>query len=320
MNADKTVYGRYGTRSSVEEATKDMSLPGLAESMSAALPIHKGYPDNRASLAGKQAVPTEYKTPDEYPSLRGKFDESLDYDGPVTKSCMHCHQVRDAERQVYRDHGRPIPENILFPNPLPAVIGLTFDPTKRATVASVSADSIAEAAGLREGDQVLTLDGEPMISLADIQWVLHNSNSTDTLDVRVSRDGEKLAIELTLDNGWRRQSDISWRVSSWPLRRMGTGGLVFTVATKTQRRKAGVEDNSLALVVKHVGQYGPHATAKRAGFKEGDIMVSFNGEVDNMSTSQLLAYAVRNTRPGEKVPVEVVRNGNRKTLQLPMQR
>ena len=39
MNADKTIYGRYGTRSSIKDATKDISIAGLAESMSAALAL-----------------------------------------------------------------------------------------------------------------------------------------------------------------------------------------------------------------------------------------------------------------------------------------
>ena len=54
MNADRTIYGRYGTRSSVQEAAKDVSLEGLAESMAAALKLHEGYPDNKNFLEGKQ--------------------------------------------------------------------------------------------------------------------------------------------------------------------------------------------------------------------------------------------------------------------------
>lgn len=320
MNADKTIYGRYGTRSSVEEATRDMSIGGLAESMAAALKIHEDYPANQSSLAGKQPVPVEYKTPNDFPSLRGKVSESLDYDGAVTRSCVHCHQVRDAHREVYRDSGKPIPDRLMFPNPLPDVIGLQLDAQTRATVSHVDEESIAEKAGFRSGDELLQLDGQPIISLADVQWVLHNAEESDSLSAEVRRGTGRVSLEIELREGWRQKSDISWRVSSWPLRRMGTGGLKFTSATPKQRREAGVGAGEMALVVEHVGQYGAHAAGKRAGFEKGDVVVSFDGKTNDMSTSQLLVYAFRNTKVGERIAVEIVRDGNRQTLSLPMQK
>ena len=33
--------------------------------------------------------------------------------------------------------------------------------------------SAAEAAGLRVDDQILTMAGQPIVSIADVQWVLH---------------------------------------------------------------------------------------------------------------------------------------------------
>ena len=245
---------------------------------------------------------------------------SLDYEGAVTKSCMHCHQVRDAERQIYRDAGKPIPDQLLFPNPLPSAVGLKFDPRRRATITHVAPESPAGAAGLEPGDEVVTFDGQPIISLADTQWVLHHAAASDSIEVVVKRGDRQLPLTMTLADGWRRHSDISWRVSSWPLRRMGTGGLLFEAATARQRRETGVDDGALALVVKHVGQYGAHAAAKRAGFQKGDLVVSFDGQDDNMSTSQLLAYAAQNTKPGQQVPVVVVRDGSTRTLALPMQK
>jgi serine protease Do len=319
MNADKTIYGRYGSRSSVQEVTRDISVSGLAAAMSAALEIHKGYPANRESLAGKQPVETEYRTPDDFPSLEGKFSTSLDYTGEVTKSCVHCHQVRDAERQVYRDAGEPIPDRLLFPNPLPSAVGLAFDPSRRATVAEVTPETPADLAGLRPGDEIVTLNGQPIVSLADTQWVLHTAGASDTVEATVLRDEEQLRLKLILSAGWRRESDISWRVSSWPLRRMGTGGLLFEAATELQRRTADVDDDALALVVKHVGQYGAHGAAKRVGFMKGDLVISYDGQDESMTRSQLLAYAAQSTKPGEEVPVVVVRDGRRVTLRLPMQ-
>ena len=302
MNADKTIYGRFGSRSSVDNAEKEMTTAGLAASMDAVLKLHRDYPGNKNQLRGKQPVEVEFKTPDDYPSLRGKFNDKLDYDGAVTRSCMHCHQVRDAEREIYRNAGKPIPNKLLFPNPAPATVGFHLDPNTRSTVSKVDAGSAAMQAGLRKGDQLLSLDGQPIVSHADVQWVLHHADEEDELIATVARAGKSQQLTLKLDEGWRRDTDISWRVSSWPLRRMGTGGLLFEMASEEQRRRAGVEGDGLALAVKHVGQYGAHGAAKRAGFRKGDIVVSFDGQDENLTTSQLLAYTAQQTKPGQKIP------------------
>lgn len=320
MNADKTIYGRYGTRSSVDDAEKHMSRRGLAEAMQAALKLHQGYPANKAVLAGKQAVETKYPRPDNYPSLKGRYKKELDYEGKVAVSCLHCHQVRDAERQIYRDAGQPIPDKLLYPQPLPSTIGLTLDPDTRATVSRVADESIAAQAGFKAADELLSLDGQAIISIADLQWVLHHAATSDSLVAVVRRNGKLAVLELTLPKGWRKQTDISWRVTSWQLRRMGTGGLLFEPTTAEQRQAAGVKTDGLALRVKHVGQYGAHAAAKRAGFRVGDIVVSFDGHTDAWTTSQLLGYTAQNTKPGQTIPVTVMRNGKQLQMRLPMQK
>src|SRR5206468_10131232 len=71
MNADKTIYGRFGTRSERKDATKDISMEGFRKALAAALELHKKYPANKASLSGKQSPPPRFKVPEEYPSLRG---------------------------------------------------------------------------------------------------------------------------------------------------------------------------------------------------------------------------------------------------------
>ena len=88
---------------------------------------------------------------------------------------MHCHQIREAERLVYRTAREPIPDEVLFPYPDPDVLGLKMDPKEMATVGRVAPGSLAGRAGLRPGDEIVTLAGQPLLSIADLQWVLHNA-------------------------------------------------------------------------------------------------------------------------------------------------
>ncbi len=126
-------------------------------------------------------------------------------------------------------------------------------------------------------------------------------------------------LTLTLDDRWRRKGDISWRVTSWDLRRMATGGLLLKPTTPEARKKANLADDQLALFVEHVGQYNEHAVAKRAGFRKGDIIVEFDGRSDAMRETDLFAYVLRKRMPGARVPVTVVRDGKRIEMMLRMQ-
>jgi len=316
-NADLTIYGRFGTRSDRKE-TEDISLKGFRKAMEAALQMHQEIDKIRPSLAGKQIIPTQYKTPLDYPSLAARFGPKLNYEGNVVKSCMHCHQVREAERTLYRQARQPIPDEVLYPYPDPAVLGLTMAPEEMATVAKVAAGSVAERAGIEPGDRIVTLGGQPLLSIADLQWVLHNIESKTRLVAEILRDGTKKGLALDLPDGWR-EGNIAWRVTTWDLRRMGLGGMRLDELTADDRREAKTGVGTMALRVRHVGEFGDHATAKKAGFRKGDILVGFDGRTGDWTESQLIAYTVQRKRPGDEVAVTVLRNGKRETLRFTLQ-
>lgn len=317
MNPDGTIYGRYGTRSDRPEY-EDISLEGLRQAMEAALRMHGDYETFRPMLAGKQVHQDRYKTPRDFPSLSGRFGTALDYEGQVAKSCMHCHQVREAERLVYRDAGKPIPDKVLYPYPDPEVLGLKLDPKAKVKIDRVTPGSPADEAGLRVGDEIETLDGQPLLSIADLQWVLHNAPPSAHLPAQVRRGDEKRHVILNLPDGWRR-ANISWRVTTWDLRRMAFGGMVLKELTDAQRTEAKIPEDSMALKIMHVGQYGKHAVAKRAGFQSGDIIISYDRHKERMSESQVLAYALQHKRSGDEVAVTVLRNGEEKVLKFALQ-
>jgi hypothetical protein len=317
MNPDLTIYGRFGTRSGRPEH-EDISLEGLRKAMEAALEMHKNYETIKPSLLGKQVEPSRYKTPRDYPSLAGKYGTELEYEGKVAKSCMHCHQIREAERLIYRSAGEAIPNQVLFPYPDPGVLGLKMDPKEMAKVERITPGSPAEKAGLRSGDDIVTLAGQPMSSIADLQWVLHNASDSTRLPARVRRDSKMLDLTLELEEGWRR-GDISWRATTWDLRRMGLGGMRLDDLTAEERNAANLPADALALRVRHVGEYGAHAIAKQAGFQKGDILITFDGQRGRMSESELLAYSVQQKRPGNVVAVTILRNGEKKLLSFVLQ-
>jgi hypothetical protein len=320
LNADGAVYGRFGTRSHRTSWSDDVSIEGLAKALQRALDLHRRYPQNKAELAGKRGPAPAVPTPERYPLLKDKYGPQLDYAGKVVPSCIHCHQIGDAQRQLYRDRREPIPEAMLFSYPHPKALGLILDPKERATVLRVEKGTPAEQAGFVPGDEILKLAGQPLLSMADVQWVLHRASPQEgSLPAEVQRDGRRVALTLPLPKGWRQRDDLSWRVSSWALRRMVTGGLVLEGLSPEEREQTGLAATGMALQVKHVGQYGAHAAAQKAGFRQGDIVIAFDAKTDLRRETDLFTYAVNNRKPGDRVAVTVLRDGKKLNLMLPMQ-
>jgi len=306
------IYGRFGTRSHTTEWTGDVSIQGLAKAMRGALDLHAEYPGNRSLLAGKKGPAPRFASPELLPSLKDKYKSTLNYEGNVVASCIHCHQIGDAVRELALAGPEKMPENILFPYPHPKSIGLIMDPDEMATVREVAPDSAAARSGFLPGDVVQTLGGQPLLSIADVQWVLHQAVPQRVeLPAVVVRRGVEQRLTLRLEKGWRRAGDISWRASSWELRRATLGGMVLVPLREEQKevavpeRKAG----SMALLVQHVGEYAPHDVAQRAGVRKGDLLVAFDARTDLLSESEIIAYALWEKQKGDRVPLKLIRDG-----------
>jgi hypothetical protein len=319
MNADKTIYGRFGTRTKGEDKASEITIEGFRKALATALDWHAQYPLNKAGFAAKTGPQARFKTPEEYPSLKVKYTSELDYEGKVAQSCIHCHQVRDAHRRVLREANEPLPEEVLYPFPMPDVVGLKLNPSELATVKEVAADSQAAKAGFKAGDKILSLAGQPMLSIADVQWVLQSSQAPAKLVAKIERAGQPRELTLELAQHWRRADDISWRPTSWELRRMATGGLKLDPLDAETRQKLGLANDKLALHVKHVGQYGEHAAAKNAGFLKDDILVRFDGSDTPLTETDIFRIGMNEHRRGDKIPVTVLRSGKEVQLKMPLQ-
>lgn len=321
LRHDGTIYGRYGTRSDQVHWANDVSIEGLAQALEGALALHRDFPKHRAALAAKRGPQPDFPVPESFPHLKGRYGPSLDYDGNVVRSCIHCHQIGDAQRAFHRQQPGNIPVELLFPYPHPKAIGLVLDPTRQAHVLKVEPDSPAAEAGFLPEDDILTLAGQPLLSMADVQWVLHHTPAGGgTLVAEVQRGDRTVKLTLKLADGWRQKDDISWRASTWQLRQMALGGMLTKPLPAEERTALKLPEDQMALKVQHVGQYPPHDGAKKAGVRPGDILISYDGRTDLARESDLLAYAIRQVPPGRSASAVLLRDGQRITVQLPTSR
>jgi serine protease Do len=86
-------------------------------------------------------------------------------------------------------------------------------------------------------------------------------------------------------------------------------GIMIQNVTPALAPEFGLKENTGALV----SEVEPDGPAHEAGFREGDVIVKFNGQ--KIADSRQLRLDVAATKPGSKVAVEVMRNGNAKTLE-----
>jgi serine protease Do len=318
FNGDGTLYGRYGSWTH-QKNPREETTDGFRHALEAALVLHQGYPANQPTLAGKQGAPSSYQTPVDLPTLRGKYTRNLDWEGKVVQSCVHCHQIGDALRAGYRETKEPIPSKLVYPFPAPETIGLELAGDHAARVKSVTPGSPADRSGLQAGDDVLALGGQPLISHADFSWVLHQAPDQAVLPAVIRRDDQKKDVSLVLPNGWRYRADIARRVGTWGMRAMALGGLQLANLADPEREQRGISGARLALLVKHAGEYGEHAAAKRAGFLKDDVIVELAGSTARATESEWIGRLLRDYQPGDQIKAVILRDGKRIELTLPMQ-
>lgn len=314
FNADRTIYTRFGSwRHQNDPLLSD--LRGFTATLTRALETHKTYPGNVEMLKGKQPLPSPFRSPVEIPLLAEKYKTTLDWEGKVVASCVHCHMIGDAWRTHYREQRKPVPDEWLFPYPEPETVGLTLG-EDGVSITAVIPDSPAAEAGIKAGDEIAKAAGQAIFSAADFAWVLHQTSNTATT---LTMETRKTAHTLALDAGWKEQGTISRRVGIWSMRGMGLGGLILVDLTDEERTARGLPATGMAMLVKGVGQYGKHGAAKRAGFQKDDVITSLDGLQHRTSEAKVLAHLLRHRLPGEKVSVTLRRGDSQKTLDLPMQ-
>ncbi|MCX7666678.1 MAG: PDZ domain-containing protein [Gemmataceae bacterium] len=316
---DGTILGRYGTRSHRTEWKNDVSIEGLARALEKAWSWHVDFAKVKDSLQAKTGGDPLYPTPEQFPTLKDKYTARITFEKDVVRSCIHCHQIGDPLRDEAHKKG-PLPAEILFPYPHPKTIGLIIDPNTCGTLTEIVKNSAAEKAGFLKGDELIRLNEQPILSIADMQWVLQQTPSEGGIvQAEILRGKEKKNLTLKLEKGWRSLEDISWRASSWGLRRMATGGMKLEPPSEEDRKSTQIKEGEMLLYARHVGEYGPHAAAKNAGFRKGDFIVAVDGKKDLLRETDFFQYVLTQKKIGDTLNVTILRDGKRLDLKLPVQ-
>ncbi len=150
------------------------------------------------------------------------------------------------------------------------IIGKPATPAeKSATVGYVAADSLAQQAGLRIGDEILSVNNEAVASWID--FLIACSRHT-SVALKVRRGENRIPIQVSTEKGMFGEQTLR-----------------------------GVDGRNLCMVL----STDPGMSAERAGLLRGDIITEFNG-AEIISRAQLIALV--GERRGQTSPIKVRRN------------
>jgi predicted metalloprotease with PDZ domain len=237
--------------------------------------------------------------------------------GPTARNnCIHCHNIHDAENAEWQKSGR-FKWEMLYRYPLPDNVGVHIDPQDGCKIERVAADSPAASAGLQAGDVVTHANGQPIISIADIQWVLHHlSNSDSSVEFVVDRNGQAITRRLQLPSEWKK-ADISWRGSMWSVK--PRPGFWAPLAKEAELKGMALPVDCKPLRIQWINSNQREGrAAKEAGLREGDLITQIGDKPVNFTPAQFHLHVKMNYRVGDKLPLTIVRNGQTQRIDLPL--
>jgi hypothetical protein len=311
MHPDGTTYHRYGARDHTS-ATARLSMESLARVLSETLLDHAEYSRNPSPPPA-----TAKRTIEQIPAMARKLQKEK-------VNCFHCHMVNDAEREQAQEEKRWSREETFGMMPLPDKVGILLDRDDQTLVKGVLPGSPAESAGLRQGDRLVRIAGARVRTEADVQWSLDGAPRGKTsLPVEVERaGGGAVRRSIELEPGWKTAShlEFSWRPTVWGLRPApGFGGKLLRGA---ELEEQGLSAGTFAVRVTYIVDWGEHAedgrSARRAGLREGDVLLSVDGESDFVSEMHFQSWFRFTRKPGETARLDLLRGKERVRIDLPV--
>jgi serine protease Do len=174
-----------------------------------------------------------------------------------------------------------------------------MDKPEGALVARVIADSPAARSGVREGDIILSYNGEILPNSAALPPMVGITDPGEMATLKLLRDSKKLTVKV--DVGTLAPGVAQDELEAPKPAPAGPLGLVVRSMSADERSKAQVLDGG--VMVTGVGN-GP---AARAGVRPGDVLLQISGQ--QIDSPDRLAVVVSRLTPGATVQVLVQRRG-----------
>jgi serine protease Do len=170
-----------------------------------------------------------------------------------------------------------------------------------ALISSVAPDSAAAAAGLKSGDVITEVDGQPVVRSGELSSLIGMASPGERVKLKVWRDHTPREIDAKLGGVAADATEVADASAAVQPGQLGLG---LRALTREERKEAKVDQG---LVVENVA--GPSA---KAGIEPGDVLLAINGRpVESMEQIKLVlqgkpkSVALLVQRDGDKIFVPV---------------
>ncbi|WOB06794.1 Do family serine endopeptidase [Piscinibacter gummiphilus] len=170
-----------------------------------------------------------------------------------------------------------------------------------ALVASVSRNSAAAKAGLKPGDVITEVNGEPVVRSGSLSSLIGMASPGDKVKLKVWRDRGQIDVDATLGGAEDAQQQAA---NDDQADRAGQLGLALRPLSRDERRQVETEGS---LLVENVT-----GAAARAGIERGDVLIAINGkpvtsvdQIKSVMSGKPKSVALLVERDGERIFVPV---------------
>jgi serine protease Do len=170
-----------------------------------------------------------------------------------------------------------------------------------ALVASVARNSAAAKAGLKPGDVITEVNGEPVVRSGSLSSLIGMASPGERVKLKVWRDRGAVDIDATLGSAEEARQQAS---SDAPGESAGQLGLALRPLSRDERRQL---ESDGALLIENVT-----GAAARAGIERGDVLIAINGkpvtsvdQIKGVMAGKPKSVALLVERDGERIFVPV---------------
>jgi hypothetical protein len=296
LNADEQIYMRYGGRDSASPDTY-LNLESIELALKQGLDLHGKWRKGEWKPAAPNPKP---RYPREIPLL---VERTF-----ARNQCVECHLIGDFDLQHREEEGVLDKPSQMFRSPDIKTLGIFLDVPKGLVVAE--AKGPAAQAGLRTGDTVTSLNDKPVWTFADLQWELDKvARSSPTVRLGALREGKPVAMTINLPIRWW-WTDIRYKQLTIDPR-------VYFESTPldaAEKQALSLSADSFASRVKFVS--GLAKSLKAHELKVDDVIVSVDGVTSDPLADSAEAFIRLRRKAGDRVTMEVLRNGERVSMPL----
>lgn len=214
-----------------------------------------------------------------------------------------------------------------------AMLGVTTEKTEEGvTVRSVSDESAAEKAGLKEGDIITAVNGEKIASPDELSKALKDKNPGDKVEISYIREGKKAAVTAALTK-WKApqtmmfqaapnfefndvlgnlqnelgNSNRRWHIQTNPNFSIGNGPKLG-IKIQEMETGAGVK----------VMEVEKDSDADKAGLKAGDVIKEANSTPVN-NADDMIAQT-RKSHSGSSIKLKIDRKGRTENIEVQLRK